>query len=325
MEKNKEIGVMTNQDFEALSMIARIEFPLNHFCKHYSSLLYHYTSRKGLEGILASDKPSLWFSQYDYLNDPTERLDIEIFLKEYCERKLEEGEFSKEFAEMVMSIRGQDECYVVWQNDVDNFNVGDTKECYTYICSFSEDYDSLPMWNYYTKSENQDGYNIMFKPYSFREETGHRNGFKLELNKVIYDDKTKTELADKMLLDFSKSYDNAPLDTKESIRIVLQWLVNKFQFVFKNAAYEYEKEVRAILRVPKDFTEDSFISKRKERKIGNYSIPYVSFNVPEFKHLTITTSPTIQQVDVDLYEKIKNAGYKDVRFINSAIPFRNMF
>ena len=65
---------MTNQDFEALSMIARIEFPLNHFCKHYSYQLYHYTSRKGLEGILASDKPSLWFSQYDYLNDPTELL-----------------------------------------------------------------------------------------------------------------------------------------------------------------------------------------------------------------------------------------------------------
>ena len=32
---------MTNQDFETLSMIARIEFPLNHFCKHYSCQLYH--------------------------------------------------------------------------------------------------------------------------------------------------------------------------------------------------------------------------------------------------------------------------------------------
>ena len=316
---------MTNQDLEILSILPRIEYPLNYFCKSNSSQLYHYTSRSGIEGILSSDKPSLWFSQYDYLNDPSERLDIESFLKRYCERKLKERAFSKEFAEMVTSLKGQDECYVTYKNDVDDFNVGDTKDCYTYICSFSEKSDSLPMWNYYTKSKNQDGYNIMFKPHCFRKENGYGNGFKLELKKVIYDDRVKNDFADILLLDISKSYDIASLQTKKSIRVVLQRMINKFQFVFKNDAYEYEKEVRAILRVPKDFIEDEYISKRKFRSIGDYKIPYVSYNVPEFKYLTIMTSPTIKNVDIALCEKIKSTGYKNVKFINSNIPFRNMF
>lgn len=316
---------MINQDLEIMSMLARLETSLRSFCEPNSFQLFHYTSRKGLEGILSSNKPSLWFSQYDYLNDPSERLDIEIFLKEYCERKLEAGVFSKDFAEMVMSLKGQDKCFVLWQNDDDTYNVGGSKNCYTYICSFSEDYDSLPMWNYYTKSNKHEGYNIMFKPNCFRKETGHSSGFKLELKKVIYDNATKKDLVDKMLLEVSKSYDHASLDTQKSIRVVLQMLVNKFQFVFKNSAYSYEKEVRAILRVPKDFIEDEYISKRKFRKCGNYQIPYVSFNVPEFKHLSITTSPTIKNIDVDLCKKIEQSGYKNVKFIDSKIPFRNMY
>ena len=66
---------MTNQDLEIMSMLGRLETPLHSFCKPSSFQLFHYTSREGLEGILTSDKPSLWFSQYDYLNDPSERLD----------------------------------------------------------------------------------------------------------------------------------------------------------------------------------------------------------------------------------------------------------
>lgn len=42
-------------------------------------------------------------------------------------------------------------------------------ECDRYLCSFSKNKDSLAMWNYYSKGNKYEGFNIGFYPYSIKE------------------------------------------------------------------------------------------------------------------------------------------------------------
>ena len=96
--------------------------------------VYHYTSIGGLQGILSSK--TLRFTNIKYMNDKDE---------------------------IVAGLDSMATALNVDENEreamLSSFISHGTQ---TFVCCFSLDADSLPMWNYYTKEINNQGYNIEF-------------------------------------------------------------------------------------------------------------------------------------------------------------------
>ena len=96
--------------------------------------IYHYTSIGGLEGILTYKK--LRFTNIKYMNDKDEIVAGLDSIAKACNASDEERE-----------------------NLLSAFINHETQ---TFVCCFSLEEDSLPMWNYYTKEINNQGFNIEF-------------------------------------------------------------------------------------------------------------------------------------------------------------------
>lgn len=96
--------------------------------------IYHYTSISGLQGILQSK--TLRFTNIKYMNDKDEITAGLESIAQACN-------VSEEEREKLLSA----------------FISHGTQ---TFVCCFSLEEDSLPMWNYYTKEINNQGYNIEF-------------------------------------------------------------------------------------------------------------------------------------------------------------------
>lgn len=102
--------------------------------------IFHYTSVNGLEGILS--KNELYFTNIRYMNDKDE---ISVGLHSVAKA----CGANQEDEERLKKLIGIDE--------------------QIFICCFSLDGDSLPMWNYYTKDSTNKGYNIEFEAKSLVE------------------------------------------------------------------------------------------------------------------------------------------------------------
>lgn len=99
-----------------------------------TNLIYHYTSIGGLSGIVSNKK--LRFTNIKYMNDKDEIIaGMDSFARYFDVTDEKKEELVSNFVNL----------------DVQNF-----------VCCFSLESDSLPMWNYYTKEINNQGYNIEF-------------------------------------------------------------------------------------------------------------------------------------------------------------------
>ncbi len=96
--------------------------------------IYHYTSIGGLNGIL--ENKTLRFTNIKYMNDKDEVI---------------------AGLDSMVKVCGSSE--EVRENILSDYN---SSEVQTFVCCFSLEEDSLPMWNYYTKEINNQGYNIEF-------------------------------------------------------------------------------------------------------------------------------------------------------------------
>lgn len=96
--------------------------------------IFHYTSIGGLEGILKHK--TLRFTNIKYMNDKDEIIAGLDCIAKTCNASEEE----RENLRSAFLSHGMQ----------------------TFVCCFSLEKDSLPMWNYYTKEINNQGYNIEF-------------------------------------------------------------------------------------------------------------------------------------------------------------------
>lgn len=243
----------------------------------------------------------LWFTQYDSLNDKTERAEFFNFLKRYCLRREDAGKFSSAFCERIANLKGSDRCIISlrdadWTNS-DGQKVPTTHvkamECDTYLCCFSTESDSLAMWNYYSKSDWYEGYSIEFfnNDYTFG---CFEKGYSLTVQKVLYSETEKTTLLDEILIPFAQVYEKVTDEYKEKIISFIQSEINQLQFAFKSSCFEHEKEVRAILRVPKNGFDDCQRFERRYRTNKGIIIPYVELDIAESSIGRITIAPLLE-------------------------------
>jgi len=300
-----------------------------------TNIIYHYTSISGLLGIINPYRnPSLYFTQYDCLNDKSEREEFFDFLKKYCDSKLKQNIISKDFYnkvnELIKNQNTFDFDYITLNNNnKKGCSYLSLIECDTYLCCFSIEQDLLPMWNYYTKSQHYEGVSIGIYTHQFHNINCFNKGYTISLKKVLYDDEEKIKKLDSTILELSKYYDNANQNTIKSIEAFIIRIIREFQFSFKHKSFEHEKEVRAILRIPrdnkinKDITESKYFTV-KYRDNNGYITPYTEFDFPKNSIREITTSPLLDNdmAVKNLKKMLKSYGYNHVNINSSEIPIR---
>lgn len=304
---------------------------------------YHYTSPEGFRGIFRENgNLTLWFTQYDSLNDKSERNHTFEYISEYCDRKVDENVFSKYFAKYIKDYKPFDYKHILVPKQTEHVSrfLSDCQlkqfECDIYICSFSKHNDLLPMWNYYSKSQRYEGYSIGFTTRDLVHHSSTNIMHDLELIDIIYEDDEKDALLDELLIPLSIVFDKKPTEIELcDIKGIINITFDRLQFAFKNSCFRHEHEMRLVLRVPKEFNNNTIkkinaeeslpkISERKYRTNNGYIIPYVEYTFPSCAAHSIKIAP-LQEKEIaekNVTDYLNRYGYRKCKVSSSDIPIR---
>lgn len=278
--------------------------------------LVHYTNLDGLMGIIESG--GFWLSDIRFLNDSEEYENGRIFVKNKVEEFLGFDEF---------------ECLKeIFEGALEKLQL--PLERTYYICSFSENEDSLEQWRAY--SNGKEGLALIFSNKSKEWTSPFEIHPQLTLTDVIYDNDIKNEIIKEILYIFLKEYTEdkgrdilGPTVWSEHLMSSLSMLFN----VFKHNAFKSEEEVRMILH---SGPVEKGTLKLKYRVTNERIIPYINssslynekfieeYRTDKLPLEKIIIGPTsnkeimIESIKVFL----KYNGYEDVEIITSSIPFR---
>ena len=290
--------------------------------------IFHYTSPNGLLGILKDGgKAKLFFTQYDSLNDKSERVHAEEWIRKVCRECLQKKKITQEFFDIVQKCLEPQKVLVTYPSSQNPEWVSHKMlMCDTYLCCFSKNSDSLSMWNYYSKSNRYEGYNIGF--YIEKEVRDWMQGYRLAMVKVIYDDLEKIELIKNLVIPICEKFEKYKQKGEK-----YDWLIAELQsgiddiiLAFKNRHFAHEEEIRLILRMPVDCRENGHdnISERKYRESKGNIVPYVEYTFKEDKVYEIHIAPLLESemTQQNIYDLLKQRGYPHVHVFPSEIPIR---
>ena len=265
------------------------------------STLYHYTNSQGLLGIIdkKSNRVVLWFTNYKYLNDSSEGLELQRIYKITIEKMYKEGNLSKEEFDDIVDVNFDDKhmyAYATMENEKPVTKLIE-KEDVAFVCCFSKNKDSLNMWRYYTN--NEIGFGIGFNDIILKKETSidtfssteTRIG-EFEWIDVIYNDKEKIHIVQEIILRVKQEQKNygSFYDFKDMIYSHLK----KYKFSFKHQCFMSEEEVRCVLTIPRD--NQGFSGKRPFEVLyrcrnGNIT-PYIAVFFSKKVLYSVRISPT---------------------------------
>lgn len=290
------------------------------------SNIYHYTSESGFNSILFNSNDSenitLWASRYDCLNDKSEgEIILEIY-KETCKELLSDGKIDKTFYDIIVDLKPSDE--VLFSFKPQQAKKSAMKKCERYIISFSTEEDSLPMWNYYSKGNYYEGFNIGFysnEIIDMLQDVFADKFVNVWLGPVVYDkDKQKKVISDIILNLYNSDYAN---NEKFLIGFISQRLFD-LNLVFKNEKYKHENEVRIVI----DVAENENDINVKYRTYKGYTIPYIEIKISKEKVISVTLGPLplrnteIKKQKQIVKERLKRNGYNNALVNSSEIPVR---
>lgn len=309
--------------------------------------VYHYTSPSGLLGIVDNEENSknakLWFTRWDSLNDKNERYDIQEVLKEY--KKSKGDSIPKEFQDAIQKLIDTDVDewelpQIRFMDNAGNTIISEIDSKNVYICSFSVDKDSLPMWNYYSKSSHYEGYALEINFERWKEHVEKLIGYALDIRRVIYRKDDKIAELDAIVLKCKKNLEivqENPYGIRgtEDIKRDLSLSIAKLQFCFKDEHFSHENEVRVIFTILKNRN----ISNEKTAKDGDasnkvtikyrqgygYTIPYVEIPVPKEAITSVRVGPLfdkeLAKKNVNVKEILESRGCS-CKVHTSEVPIR---
>lgn len=303
-----------------------------------SDSIYHYTSTEGILGILREDGISLWFSQYDSLNDMTEGTHVVSVYQEVCDDLVKNGQIEDRFYRAIYDIKPMDKEMFLYSKEYLPAGQCSTEvvdrckfeEIQKYVCCFSKNRDSLPMWNYYTKGDRYEGYNIgvcLWRTQHSGVQDYYGKGYSLDFFTVIYSDEYKRKILRDKIEEIHTFYtDDMGENDLSRIRDALKSYLKNLSLKFKQQCFEHEQEVRAILTISKEspLYKDKF--KVKYRSKAGYVIPYIEVNFPKEIVSGITIGPLLNDKTAadNIRQLAKSRGYlisdKDIK--GSEIPVR---
>lgn len=218
-----------------------------------NDVIYHYTSPDGLKSII--ENGSLWFGDARFLNDSNEIDYATNLLKDRIEKKKDSIKpmYYKRIKEICEDPIGYLSKISFATKDLEGaeYGIEDGINRF-YICSFSKLSDSLPMWNYYSKTDSKSGYCIGFKtdmllsilkgniPY-LRNET---------FGQVIYNKEIQYKLIDDLISLLTI------VNSEQEFSKIQSYIINYIIF-FKSDNFSNEEEVRVIFMINKKIAFNS--------------------------------------------------------------------
>jgi len=310
----------------------------NEFIKLYNSFqyqgiekchgtIYHYTSPESLQGIFETN--SLFATDMYFLNDASEGMYVIELIQDNIKQLCQNNETLIKYVERELGLSKIEK----W-----------TELVHKYTISFSMNGDSLEMWNYYTKGNSIQGYNIGFDidklASTIQIEILNDGGQQTPRNydkhlvlfqgKVIYDKKRQLELIESIFNKFYSRY--VELGDEQMLPIVANYMVNKamdYGLFFKSKEFEVEDEYRFIfstyLLEGKDNSEKGIPCKEKFRIHGGCIIPYQKclFDVDSILGVTFSPSLFNDMTEAGLNRLLEQYGINgDNRIKKSSIPLR---
>lgn len=296
----------------------------NLYTGDYIYPLSHYTSPEGYMGIVGDDGIHLWFTQYDCVNDASEGVYILEVYKQVCNDLLHQNKISEEFHKAIIDIR-PDNKEVFAYDSGDSIRGFKSKDTQYYICCFSEENDSLAMWNYYLKNATYHGYSLEFDWDILSQVSNFdsKKNYKLNFVKVLYEYKSQFEVLERYV---TRCYQSSNEENGvEQTRHILETLLNQCKLVFKNPCFAHEKEIRTILTVAQDKTDD-FIKKTVLYRTGRgYIIPYIDFTFTEkelLRYVTVAPLKDQELAESTVKSFLNSRGYTQTNVTSSKVPIR---
>ena len=221
----------------------------------YNGSIYHYTSASVVPMILhtSENKMCLRFTDYRFLNDESEGKEIDTFFKQCLENMLKQNQITREFFDEAHRQRK------LAVRDTSNF----------FVTCFSQDKDSLPMWNYYLKDGRYEGYSLGFD-FNFQEYLGSKSIIK---RKVIYDDEIKKKFISHLINEAVSS--NLDITIEDRCKQLMK-SIHELTLVMKKSCFSHENEVRLIL--------DLDLAKQQCIGVEQVSDEVICFHCNEVKH-----------------------------------------
>ena len=325
MEKIPRLGEIEKIELSNLDKFKLLMAMDAHYMpSEYDGDMFHYTSPQGFQSILFGDRfdTVLWASRYDCLNDISEGTVAEEILREVSSELFERNEISKELHELYLSIKTART--IPLHREVD----GDLKftrpECNRYICSFSKNNDSLAMWNYYSKGNKYEGFNIGFNSQALKE-TLSRFFIGIEavfhIYPVIYEKAEQKRLIERLLLSLTEFY---CAENISRIRAIISTRLIDWGLIFKKDYFKHEEEVRIIIDVAKRELQRPI----RYRESCGYIVPYIELKLEKEDVSQVNFGPLLRQErQMDnqiaiMKEMLKGNGYTLTHVDYSKIPIR---
>lgn len=287
--------------------------------------IFHYTSPESFDKIMFSGendtKIKLYASRYDCVNDTSEgKYVIDVYnsvVKDLYDAISEDKYMT------IKNLLPTNHSLIRKYKDEECVHVSE-KMCDMYICCFSKDGDSLPMWNYYSKDSKYQGYNIGIDGIEAIENLHkYRSDVNIKWYEVIYDIKTQKEIIKTFLLEILEYY--LP-ERKSTIQYVISSKLTEWSMIFKKSYFTHENEVRVVIYIPKKEGCKHFPVKYRQK--GMFKIPYIVFELEKECLTSVGISPLYctegekeQQISI-LKEQLYSNRYDFFDVIPSEIPIR---
>ncbi len=311
------------------------------------NIIYHYTSQKGFEGIVREDGIHLWFSDVRYMNDSSELINAKKFLIQAADELLNEKKIDEDIYNTIQKIEYNPKKFdsikcVFSKNPFVSFQIS-SANYHKFVCCFSSESDSLPMWNYYLKGDehgyaigiNLDG--IYAKDCEIIGDIKNENDYCFDdgITSMIYSDKEKISIFRSEILDFSKDMITYKGNEQKQTNCIVnfQKAFETYSLGFKDYHFSYENEQRIMITV-KESKEIYINGKRRNdikfRLSHGLVIPYFELYIPQkniLKEISISPKIGLNSDDKSSIESmrfyLKHLGYvHDINIRCSEIPLR---
>lgn len=281
--------------------------------------IYHYTDLGGLKGIL--ENRQIWFTHYQYLNDPAEFVFGVRLAREAVNKIVKENEENQRLAQFFNVL--------VTMCEDDNFD----KILALYTASFCRSADDLGQWRSY--SDNGRGFAIGLHPKLFNsgdkitplkppEVIGHvcygpncnRIGLLLQKAAEIFLGVDPCQMGIRPFSDDDKEF------MQEFSRRIWATSLIYYSLTSKHDEYAIEKEVRLLILNTTDIIRDNI----KTRVRGTLLVPYIphpiSIDQPDMIHEIVIGPAADKQMEKSLEFLLNEFGYRqEIKIRRSDIPF----
>ena len=255
---------------------------VDYHIKKTTKPIYHYTSPEGVEGIIKNS--FLFATDNTYLNDRMEGWQVFNVLKDNL----------NDYFKNNYSIKNEIENRI---NELKK-RVNDPNWFDSYVVSFSLNRDSLEMWNYYTKGDDNLGYNLEFYTAKLRknfvicekENDGNITKYSNIVAKegyVVY----KLEEQKKIIADIIRQIDIDDEKIRSYYIVRKLWEVGRF---IKKECFSFEREYRYLFSFIHD--QDGVLTPKRDkyRTKKGIMIPYQEAKFKRKALTGVTCSPSLE-------------------------------